>query len=188
MTITIQKESLRLDTATYTLTDIQNEIEEDIQILCSLGYTSISDKRIKAKFMHRARQLGVTSKKSAYTYEIGINEEYLRVADPKEVHNTIMHECIHCVDGCMNHGEKWKTIAAKVNARFDFTPITRTGNDENYDSYMHANKCKYRLSCDKCGAEWYYMRRGKVLDECKQGKRRCSCGGREFTVTELRKE
>lgn len=184
MNITIQKNSLRLDTFNYTLTDIQAEIDEDINILVSLGCNDLKKKSITAKYGTQLKCYGSTRKTNG-KYAISINEQYLRVGDPKDVHNTIMHEVIHCVDGCMNHGDKWKRIAAQVNSRFDFTPIQRTGDDKAYDAFLET-KYKYKITCNKCGHEYKYLRKTKTFDECKCGKRMCGvCRSTDFTCEEI---
>lgn len=189
MKITIQKHSLRLDTKKYTLVDIQEEVKENFALLVSLGYEDLLNKEVVVTYGKKIRAFGTCKKigKKPYSnkmlYEIQINKEYLAVADPKEVHNTIMHECIHCIDGCMNHGNKWKYAATRVNAKFDFTPIKRTGYDEAYHQVMET-KYRYFATCDKCHTVFKWIRKGSIYNACCQNKARCSCGSNSFTCTE----
>ena len=186
MEITIQKHSLRLDTKRYTLEDIHKEVMEDFGLLISLGCEDLLNKEVRIKWGKKVRaygtckRLGFQSSTGKTLYEIQINREYIAVANSKEVHNTIMHECIHCVDGCMNHGEKWKAIARKVNSKFDFTTIKRTGYDEAYHAVMET-KYKYEAICNKCGTAYRWMRQSRIYTSCAMGKARCNCGGKEFT-------
>lgn len=48
-------------------------------------------------------------------YSININYLLLEDEAPEEaLVNTLVHELLHCVDGCMNHGEKWKQLSEAV--------------------------------------------------------------------------
>lgn len=185
MKITKQMHSLRLDTKNYTLDDILKEVKEDFEILESLGYSEMKDRKVSVKFGKQAKALGYckkTTRNKIPYYTIEINKEYLSVAPAADVHNTIMHECIHCVDGCMNHGDKWKAVANKVNVKFEFTPITRTTNCPEYREVLN-KKYKYFATCNTCNYTYKWMRRGRLFDSCKTGKARCNCGGRSFTCT-----
>lgn len=187
MNITVQKHSLRLDTKNYTLEDILAEVKEDFTVLVSLGYTDLLDKDVIVNYGKRIRAYGTCQRvgrvNNKMRYEIKINKDYLKVGNPKDVHNTIMHECIHCIEGCMNHGEKWKTAAAKVNARFDFSPIQRTGYDEAYHQVLET-KYKYFAVCEGCKSVYKWMRKSKTYTACCNNRARCSCGSKKFTCTE----
>jgi hypothetical protein len=185
MNITIQKHSLRLDTAKYTLEDVKKEIEEDFQILISLGYTDLAQKKVKVEWGKALKQYGSCAKPYPNTYVIKINQNFIRVGDYKEVHNTIMHECIHCIDGCHNHGPNWKKAAAKVNARFDFTPIERCGTDDNYHEFLKS-QAKYQITCKACHHTWNYYRKTRIFASCANGKATCSCGSKEFDCKTLK--
>ena len=188
-TITIQKLSLRLDTQKYSLEDIQKEVEENLLILIGLGCTDLINKEVKVGWGKSVRSYGTCTKigkkaNGKTLYEIKINKEYIAVAASREVHNTIMHECIHCVDGCMNHGNKWKTIAQKVNRSYDFSTIKRTGYDPAYNQILEAHY-RYIAVCDRCGHAFRWMRKSHIFVSCSTGKARCSCGGTSFTCREL---
>lgn len=186
MTITTQNHSLRFDTVSYTLKDIQDEIYEDIHLLIALGHKDLAHKTFLAKWQNKARTLGLTSRSPFSTvYAIAINRDFIRVAKPEDVHNTIMHECIHCIDGCFDHQHKWKAVAAQVNAMYKFTPITRCGNSPEYREKVLAAKYKWRITCNGCGNVWNYMRKSRVVNSCANGTARCSCGCKEFTVVPL---
>ena len=185
MEITIQKHSLRLDTKRYTLEDIQEEVMEDFSLLVSLGCEDLLNKEVRVTWGKKVRAYGTCKYigkqlNGKILYEIQINKDYIAVGDSKDVHNTIMHECIHCVDDCMNHGEKWKLIANKVNNKFDFTTIKRTGYDEAYQAVMET-KYKYEAICNKCGTAYRWIRQGRIYTSCAMGKARCSCGSKQFT-------
>lgn len=189
MKITIQKHSLRLDTKRYILDDIQKEVMEDFSLFVSLGYTDLLNKEIRVAWGKRVKAYGTCKRigkqpNGKILYEIQINKEYIAVGNPKDVHNTIMHECIHCIDGCMNHGEKWKLAAKKVNDKFDFTPIKRTGHDEAYQAIIET-KYKYEAICNKCGTAYHWIRQSRIYRSCTMGKAKCVCGSKDFTCKHI---
>lgn len=160
-----QKLTIRKDTSSYTLDDIQKEIIECKYMLIELGYKDLLFKNIGAKLNKRSVEVyGSCKKLNDRNYIIQINYNFLKVGKPENVHNTIMHEMCHVVDGCMNHGKKWKDVAAKVNKHYNYTKIERIGDDENYkEAYLRADKKKYTVKCTTCGKEWGYGRACKVV-------------------------
>ena len=183
-----QKFSIRKDTAKYTLTDIKNEIKEDVELLISLGYADVSRNHYECRFDNRAlRRLGRCTRMTTYKYLISVNEKYLRMANPESIHNTIMHVVIHSLPGCMNHGKEWQNAARRVNASYNFTPITRVhdlAEDKHYENYVKSNY-HYSIECEKCHPKWSYMKKTKTYSACKEGRARCSCGSRIFICREL---
>ena len=68
--------------------------------------------------------------------------------------NTLIHELLHTCKGCLNHGEEWKTLADKVNAKYDLgikrcNSAAEKGLDESYD--YKPLPAKYFLQCPNCG-------------------------------------
>lgn len=183
-----QKMSLRKDTATYTLKDIKEEVKEDVELLAALGYKEALLNFYSCESNARAvRRLGRCTKVAPQQYIITINSNYLKMAKPESVHNTIMHEVIHSLPGCMNHGAKWQNIARRVSAQYEFGSITRThdlGTDPEYNKYL-ASKYRYTIECTQCHSKWNFMRRTKTFDACNHGRATCSCGGKKFICTEL---
>lgn len=63
-----------------------------------------------------------------YNYQIEINSQLLQ-AEEKKVMNTIVHEILHTVRGCMNHGSTWARYANIMNCKFGYD-ISRTSSYE----------------------------------------------------------
>ena len=76
--------------------------------------------------------------------------------DDKIIKNTIIHELIHCIPFCNNHGEQFKKYATYINAKLGYN-IKRVGNPK--EDYQKSNisykekevKYKYKIKCQKCG-------------------------------------
>lgn len=172
------------ETKNYTENDILKEVYECVAILNSLGFHAIKDNSYDVKISSRLRKILGQCEKHAGTkrYTIIINRDYLRSALPASVHNTIMHEVIHSLPGCFNHGTKWKAVAHKVNENYIYEPITRT-HDLREDTYKI--KYAYNIKCNSCGSEWNYLRLTKTYRAAKAGRATCGCGGRSFTCKQL---
>ncbi len=157
----------RRDTNRYTIKDIQDEIEECRSILVSLGYVDLIKNKYTVVLNSRAKnRYGQCSYKGGNNYTISINSLYLQVGNPQNIHNTIMHEVIHSVPGCMNHKEPWKIVAKQVMEAFPNYNITRCGNDNNYHSVVKKqNIYHYTITCPDCGKlNNKYQRRPKCFD------------------------
>lgn len=103
--------------------------------------------------------------------------------------NTIIHELIHCLPGCNNHGENFKKIAKYISSRTDYE-IQRTGNAQ--EDHIKSNKdyekpkrkiqeYKYKVICQKCNQEFLRKR----IDKAKFKKYRCAYCLGKFTIKEL---
>lgn len=83
------------------------------------------------------------------------------------IKNTIMHELIHCLPNCNNHGKEFKKYANDINKKLGYN-ITRLGNKaEDYKlsnlEYFEENnrKYKYIIKCEKCNTLYYRQRLAK---------------------------
>ena len=96
------------------------------------------------------------------------------------IKNTIIHEILHCLPNCNNHGKLFQDYASHINQKLGYN-ITTLGNKEadykrsnlNYEE-DHRNY-NYKIICKECGAVIYRQRLKKDLIK----KYRCSrCGGK----------
>ena len=99
--------------------------------------------------------------------------------DEAIIKNTIMHEIIHCLPYCNNHGKEFKKYATYINEKLGYN-ITRLGNKEedykksNLEYKEKINNYKYKIICNKCGQIIYRQRfRKELINNYRCGK----CGG-----------
>ena len=84
--------------------------------------------------------------------------------DEQGLKETIIHELLHSCKGCMNHGENWKRLAAKVNRAYNYnikrcsTADDKGVQEETKPISLHTvnyvikcNKCGYTYRCGCCG-------------------------------------
>ena len=97
------------------------------------------------------------------------------------IKNTIIHELIHCLPDCNNHGKQFKYYASYVNERLGYN-ISRVGNkkddfEKSGLDYVEENeeKFKYKVCCKNCGYTFYRKRMQRGFTR----KYRCGkCAGR----------
>lgn len=113
-------------------------------------------------------------------YTILISDVLLDDSVPdKLTEETMLHEILHTVKGCQNHGTKWKQYANKINMTYGYN-IKRTGSEEEKGKEVmelcRKQKHKHMVKCQKCGHEIFFQR------ECKTTKyaymyKHIDCGG-----------
>ncbi len=121
-------------------------------------------------------------------YKIEISDRLLQDdVDIKATKNTMAHEILHTVKGCMNHGLNWQSVANKVNMAYpDIYNIKRTTSSEE-KGLEPIGKCrndtaKYALVCKDCGHRNVYKRAGKAVQN--PNRYRCGiCGGKLDLLT-----
>ena len=83
--------------------------------------------------------------------------------DDKIIKNTIMHELIHCIPNCNNHGKEFRKYANYINQNLGYE-IQRLGNKkQDYKSsnieYKETDtNYKYKIRCKQCGLIYYRQR------------------------------
>lgn len=114
-------------------------------------------------------------------YTISISFRLLAddVADDGAI-NTIIHELLHTVEGCMNHGVNWKREAEKVNRAYGYN-IKRCSNADEKGVEPIENTpqvIKHQFKCKDCGKVYNRMKESKFTKNWKNY--RCGCCNGEF--------
>ena len=69
-----------------------------------------------------------------------------------DVKSTIVHELIHTVEGCYNHGSKFQEIARLLSSAYNIKLGTRASKNEMALSEEYRiSKAKYVIRCKRCG-------------------------------------
>ena len=107
------------------------------------------------------KRWGQACKKSG-VYSININVLLLQDDCPERaLLETLYHELLHCVDGCMNHGDKWQELAELVSDCYG-VDITRTSSDDEKLGVEYANEVRiieeqnmktFIIQCVDCGTK-----------------------------------
>lgn len=100
--------------------------------------------------------------------------------DEQGLKETIIHELLHSCKGCMNHGENWKRLAAKVNRAYGYN-IKRCSSAEDKGVQeetrpVNVRIVNYIIKCNKCGHTYTRTRMSKLIQ--RPERYRCGhCGG-----------
>lgn len=97
---------------------------------------------------------------------------------PEIIKNTIIHEIIHCLPNCSNHGEDFKKYATYINYRLGYN-ISRVGDRASDLKASNVQpvieKYNYKIECTSCG--YNFLRKRLNCNFSK--KYRCGkCGGK----------
>ena len=81
------------------------------------------------------------------------------------IKNTIIHELIHCIPYCNNHGSEFKKYAKLINNTYGYD-ISRVGDKKkDYEKsnieYNEGQNYNYRVVCKGCKQEFYRQRINK---------------------------
>ena len=126
----------------------------------------------------RAKKRWGQCAKRGNTYKINISDRLLQDnLNDRAAKNTIIHEILHTVDGCFDHGSEWQYQANKINRAFPFYQIKRTNSPQELGvPNRTAKDYRYNVICESCGHVWVYDRAGKVVQN--PSRFHCGCGGR----------
>ena len=94
-------------------------------------------------------------------YYIEIADRLL-VADENSIKTTIIHELLHTVKGCFNHGLEWKKVANIMNRKYGYN-IKRTTSDEEKGLEIDWDAFKYIVKCKNCENTFGYTRKTKCI-------------------------
>ena len=103
-------------------------------------------------------------------YHISISK-YMTEKSKKAVENTIIHELLHTINDCMDHGRLWKYYSRKIYNEFGYN-IKRCGGDKSKEDKnillkirmsKIKNKPKYVVKCPCCGRQWTFIRISKCV-------------------------
>lgn len=135
------------------------------------------DKHYKVVEKRNGRRIIRYEKYKIHHIEIS---KWVMELDEKIIKNTIIHELIHCIPFCNNHGQEFKKYALYINQKLSHD-IKRIGNPK--EDYTKSNlpyqekeiKYRYKIKCQKCGQEILRQRfNKKKIKQYRCGK----CGGR----------
>ena len=78
----------------------------------------------------------------------------------KRLEETIVHEMIHTIPGCFNHGNQFKYYCMLLNHKFGFN-LSRTTSTVDFGITLEhkSRPTKYVITCPHCGKQYFYSRK-----------------------------
>ena len=120
------------------------------------------DKRYKATIKRGRKKIIRYERFNKHHIEIS---KWVLELEDNIIKNTIIHELIHCIPYCNNHGIEFKKYAKLINNAYGYD-ISRVGDKKkDYEKsnieYNEGQKYNYRVVCKGCKQEFYRQRINK---------------------------
>lgn len=147
----------------------------------NITYNNVIDVSENSRAKHRWGQC----RRVPGGFTININSMLLDERVPeKHLKETLMHELLHTCDGCFNHGEKWKYLAALIGRKYGYE-VSRAVSyaDMGIAEEITEKQPKYAVHCTRCGQTIYRYRKSDLI----QNPEEYTCGicGGKFERMEL---
>ena len=175
--------------------EIINKAINTANKVLSDAYSNYKVPNLKTIKIGKSRTYWAYIKRVPGGFELTVSDIFNHIPDDVkaivELEGTMIHELIHTVPNCMNHGKNFKAIAKLVNDRYDKYNIQRctdfadSGIAEEFIEGGRKSSKLYDVICNTCGHKWEYHKRPNWADRA--DKAGCPyCKHKGFTVTEVR--
>lgn len=103
------------------------------------------------------------------------------------IKNVIMHELVHTIPGCWNHGPLFQSYARRINAKLGYH-VSTTETAENMQAagvqpIVKKEVARFALVCGKCGKTVAYRQRKCALMENLGNYTHTGCGGDLYVIS-----
>ena len=109
---------------------------------------------------------GLCTRLPSGAFRISIAERLLQddVCD-QAAKDTIVHELLHTVRGCHDHGKHWKSLAQRVNTLLPQYRIQRTATyeEKGLSPALQEHVSRYAVRCASCGKIYARERNSKLI-------------------------
>lgn len=181
----------------YTKEKMIEDFEEARSIVYQAGLHEIESITVLFEVSpNYTKWLGQCQRKDVNTYIIRINQPYASQATHSDIITTLVHEAIHCIPLCYNHGKHFHTACTNIYAYNGMKISTYAENTPAVQQYVTQRKCfkyktphtYYELWCRNCGKKIRtYERSGKVVKKIiskgdKSGIYHTSCGSHDLYI------
>lgn len=147
----------------------------EILYSCNIPIRKVVDITIKPKAS--TRTLGLCTRVNRGIFKIELNPVLFQDnASEDIIIQTLLHEYIHTVDGCFNHGKQFKYYADIINRKYNYH-ISRTTDSSSFGVVIPKTEYKYEIWCNVCNRPVaYYKRRTSVVEAIEHdGGQTCRC-------------
>lgn len=145
-------------------TMIKQYVEDARQQLIDAGYGEVKNYTYETNLSKKMTRVLACIRRlpeDFKAFEIRVSVLYART-NPTALKQTIMHELIHSLKGCMNHGIHWQRAAANINAAYGYQ-IARTSDAGAAYKEAKNEMARYEVVCQGCGAVHKYTKQSKAV-------------------------
>lgn len=124
------------------------------------------------------------------TYSLKVSNVFEEIADEEVMKirliSCMLHELVHTLPKCFNHGKYFKKACAVINTKFPGYNLQRATSMSEYNIVNEPKPIKYIMSCGHCGATWNYRRKPNITNmKVMNASYRCACGAADFHLKEV---
>ena len=140
---------------------------DDAKIIISRCYPSFVPPIVVKITISKARSYWAQIKHVGDNYyELRVSNMFNEITEEHLFYNRLMscmiHELIHTIPRCWNHGRIFQQYAQKINLYFPEFNISTSTSGEELGIIEDVRIIKYVVTCYNCGAESKYMRKPKI--------------------------
>lgn len=157
---------------------LDNVYNEAIEKIIAANIPLEPERIAKISLNTRAKKRwGQCKKLPSGRFEININADLVSQSEDGTL-NTVIHELLHTVNGCLNHGRQWQVYANRINNMYGINvKRTSTSDEKGVERVIEKPEYKYMLKCDGCGQTIRRQKKSKIVEYPELFK--CGrCGGR----------
>lgn len=123
-----------------------------------------------------ARDIQSLAKFCGYPWKIEVSAMLLEDTVPLDsLYETLIHEYLHTVPGCLNHGKLWSSNAGAVSKALGIDVTRTTQFEDKGVTDQVEEKARYIVECQSCKKRLYRFRICGLVEHPEHY--RCSCGG-----------
>lgn len=143
------------------------------------------DKKYKSIKIYNYKRIVTYQKFKVHNIKIS---RWVLDLDDKIIKNTIIHELIHCIPYCNDHGKEFKKYASYINEKLGYN-ISRVGNKKedykksNIEYIDEKESYNYKITCVNCGQTIFRKR----LNRNFLRKYRCGICRGKFKIEAIKK-
>ena len=161
---------------------------DEAKIIISRCYPSFVPPTIVKITISRARSYWAQIKHvNGNCYELRVSNVFNEIADEYLFHKRLMscmiHELIHTMPKCWNHGTMFKRMAALINRYYPEFDVQTGTVGEAFGIKEDVRVIRYVVKCANCGAESKYVRKPKIwqyINKKNSPYTCCRCGRSKF--------
>lgn len=144
---------------------------------CFTGFTKPKISKIE---LTRAHCYWANITKMPDGWRVRISKNFSEIPDEmlfqERMMSCMIHEMIHTIDKCCNHGEAFQYIANRINSYYPEYHVCTSTSAIDYGLTENELPNKYVVTCTHCHTEYKYKRKPKIWNYINQSTSPYECG------------
>lgn len=147
--------------------DVINEaIQNGIKVIKSVYPRFVIPTFTSVKIGKSRTSWASISKNQDNSFKLRVSNCYEEISNSQKakirLESTMIHELIHTIPGCLNHGKKFKLFANLINEKYNNKyHICRCTSMTEFGINQKNKNIKYIIECSNCHNQYEYKRKPK---------------------------